>query len=76
MRTQYVAQVDVIEPMGAETFLYLSVGEEIPQIIARVDAGTKASDGDTHKVVLDMSKCQLFDKDTQETLRREDLRLR
>lgn len=70
------AQVDVIEPMGAETFLYLSVGEEIPQIIARVDAGTKASDGDTHKVVLDMSKCQLFDKDTQETLRREDLRLR
>lgn len=65
------AQVDVIEPMGAETFLYLSVGEEIPQIIARVDAGTKASDGDTHKVVLDMSKCQLFDKDTQETLRRE-----
>lgn len=70
------AMVDVTEPMGAETLLYLSLEEEIPQIIARVDATSKAVDGEMHKVVINMAKCQLFDKDTQETLRKENLRLR
>lgn len=70
------AMVDVLEPMGAETFLYLSLGEEIQQITAKVDPATKAVDGETHKVVFDMSKCHLFDKDTEETLRKENVRLR
>jgi len=69
------AYVDVIEPMGAETFLYLtSGGDEPQQVIARVDASTKATDGEMHKVVLNMNKCHLFDKDTEQTLRRETIR--
>lgn len=72
----FSAMVDVIEPMGAETYLYLSLGEEIPQLIARVDASTKAVDGEQHKVAIDMTKCHLFDKETEKSLRKEDVRLR
>lgn len=75
-KNSFTANVDVIEPMGAETYLYLSLDEEIPQIIARVDAQTDAVSGEQHKVVIDMSKCQLFDKDTEKTLRKENVRLR
>ncbi len=74
--SSFVAMVDVIEPMGAETYLYLSLGEEVPQLIARVDAQTKADDGEEHRVAINMSKCHLFDKDTEQTLRKEDVRLR
>lgn len=72
----FSAMVDVIEPMGAETYLYLSLGEEISQLIARVDASTKAVDGEQHKVAIDMTKCHLFDKETEKSLRKEDVRLR
>lgn len=75
-KNSFTANVDVIEPMGAETYLYLSLDEEIPQIIARVDAQTDAVSGEQHKVAIDMSKCQLFDKDTEKTLRKENVRLR
>ena len=76
MMNSFTAMVDVIEPMGAETYLYLSLDEEIPQLIARVDAGTTAVSGEQHKVAINMNKCQLFDKETEKTLRKEDVRLR
>jgi multiple sugar transport system ATP-binding protein len=72
----FIANVDVIEPMGAETFLYLSLDEEIPQLIARVDAQTEAVSGEPHKVAINMAKCHLFDKETERTLRKENVRLR
>jgi len=72
----FTAMVDVIEPMGAETYLYLSLDEEIPQLIARVDAQTTAVGGEQHKVAINMNKCQLFDKETEKTLRKENVRLR
>jgi multiple sugar transport system ATP-binding protein len=62
--------------MGAETFLYLSLDEEIPQLIARVDAQTEAVSGEPHKVAINMAKCHLFDKETERTLRKENVRLR
>lgn len=70
------AMVDVIEPMGAETYIYLSLGEEIPQLIARVDAQTDAVSGEQHKVALNMAKCHLFDKETEKSLRKENVRYR
>jgi len=68
--------VDVIEPMGAETYIYLSLGEEIPQLIARVNAQTDAVTGEQHKVALNMAKCHLFDKETEKSLRKENVRYR
>lgn len=62
------AQVDVTEPMGAEIYLYLSLDQDTT-FIARVDSASKATDGSEHKVTIDMTKCQLFDAETEQTLR-------
>ena len=60
----FTAMVDVLEPMGAETFLYLSFGDEL-EFVARVDSTSRAKALEQHKVIVNMSKCQLFDKDTE-----------
>ncbi|MBE3583345.1 MAG: sn-glycerol-3-phosphate ABC transporter ATP-binding protein UgpC [Limnochordaceae bacterium] len=60
------AMVDVVEPMGAETYLYLSIGEHF--MTARVDPRSKASDGEPYEVVLDMNRIHLFDHDTEERI--------
>ena len=54
--------VEVAELMGAETFLYLSFGEET--ITARVDPHSNAKPSDKIKVGFDMKKLHLFDKKT------------
>ncbi len=55
--------VDNTEMMGAETYLYLLLGN-LP-MIARVNRRTTATNGDTIKVALDSQKIHLFDKDTE-----------
>ncbi|MFS8525346.1 MAG: TOBE domain-containing protein, partial [Limnochordales bacterium] len=61
------ARVDVTEPMGAEVYAYFSVGEHT--FIARLDAATKAKDGEPHQVVFNMNKMHLFDADTEMAIR-------
>ncbi|MBE3577152.1 MAG: sn-glycerol-3-phosphate ABC transporter ATP-binding protein UgpC [Limnochordales bacterium] len=60
------AMVDVIEPMGAETYLYLSIGEHF--MTAKVDPRTDAVDGEPYEVMLDMNRIHLFDRDTEERI--------
>lgn len=62
------AMVDVTEPMGSEIYLFLVIEETT--FIARVDSASKATDGSEQRVLFDMNKVQLFDKDTEETLRK------
>ena len=57
------AMVDVIEPMGPIVTLYLSCGDH--DIIATIDAETKAKEITEMDLVLDMAKTHVFDKDTQ-----------
>ncbi len=57
------AYVDVTEMMGAETYLYLKISD-IP-FTARVNQRTTAKLGDDIKVVFDMNKLHIFDKDTE-----------
>ncbi len=59
-------QVDVIELMGAEAVLYLGVGDET--IVASVDSGTVAKEGNPLDVVLNMSKAHLFDPDSEQAI--------
>lgn len=61
-----VADVDVTEPMGAETIVYFSKGEH--QFIARVDPHTDAADGNEYPVVFDMKKIHLFDRETEQVI--------
>jgi multiple sugar transport system ATP-binding protein len=60
------AMVDVIEPMGAVVTMYLTLGTH--QIVATIDADTKAKEGEELEIVLDMDKTHLFDKETQKAI--------
>ena len=55
--------VDLVEMMGAETFLYLRNGGDA--FIARVNRRTTAKHGEKIKVAFDANKIHLFDKDTE-----------
>lgn len=60
------ANVEVVELMGSETYLYLDVHDN--KFTARVSPYSTARSGDTIKIALDMSKIHLFDIDTEETI--------
>jgi len=60
-------KVDVTELMGNEIFLYLLAGEKI--FIARVDPRSKAQIGQEIKVVFDMERMHIFDRETEMAIR-------
>lgn len=60
------AQVEVVENLGSETFLYLVIDENA--VTARVNPRTKARAGDTVQVAFDVNKIHLFDKETERTI--------
>ena len=57
------AFVEVTEMMGAETFLYMLIGET--RFTARVNPRTTAVPQANIKVALDLNKIHLFDKETE-----------
>jgi multiple sugar transport system ATP-binding protein len=64
--------VDVIEPMGAESILYLSSGEDT--LVASVDSATDAEEHGQIEVVMDMHKAHIFDKETEKSIGEETVR--
>jgi multiple sugar transport system ATP-binding protein len=56
-------QVDVVEPMGDVTSVYLTSGPH--QIVATLDGETKAREGETLDIVADLERTHLFDAETQ-----------
>ncbi len=60
------ATVEVIEPMGAEVYLYLNTGAH--SFVARVDAHERAEVNQDLEMVFNMSKVHFFDAETEETL--------
>ena len=62
----FETDVDVTEPMGAETYLYLKLFGKT--FIARVNPRTTAKPGDRIKVAFDATKIHLFDKETEKTI--------
>ena len=60
-------KVDITEMMGAETYLYITIGENT-NAIARVNPRTTAKIGDTIKVAFDLTKLHIFDKETTLTI--------
>ena len=57
------AHVEITEMMGAETYLYLKIGET--QFTARVNPRSTAKTDDDIKIALDLNKIHLFDKETE-----------
>jgi len=62
----YTAEVEVVEPMGSEIYLYLSVGGH--SMIARVDSHSTAKVGDEVKLVVNPENMHVFDAETEEMI--------
>ncbi len=62
----FEAEVEVVEPMGSEIYLYLAVDEH--EMIARVDAESDAEVGDKIKLGVYTKKMHIFDNETEEAL--------
>ena len=60
------ARVEVCEPMGAETFLYLNSGGH--DFIAKVQAGERYAVGQDVKLSFNVDKTHLFDPETERAL--------
>ncbi len=60
--------LEVVEPMGNETFIYFTI--EGVQITARVSSRALMQHGDTVKVYFDSSKTHYFDAATEQTILR------
>jgi multiple sugar transport system ATP-binding protein len=60
------ATVEVVEPMGAELFLYFKKGKL--SFVARVATHQKAEVNQDLEIVLDMSKAHFFDAVTEKTI--------
>ncbi|MCL6628645.1 MAG: sn-glycerol-3-phosphate ABC transporter ATP-binding protein UgpC [Armatimonadetes bacterium] len=58
--------VDVIEPMGPIVTMYLTTAKH--NLVATIDAETKAREGEEIEVTLDMEKTHLFDKETEQAI--------
>ncbi|MDI3548004.1 MAG: multiple sugar transport system ATP-binding protein [Halanaerobiales bacterium] len=62
----FTASVEVVEPMGSEIYLYLTIDDH--SMIARVDVETKAKVGDNIKLGVDTRKMHVFDPETEEAI--------
>lgn len=60
------ATVEVIEPMGSEIYLHLSIGDS--QFIARVGANDTAKVNQDVQIVFDMTRALFFDMETERTI--------
>jgi len=60
------ATVEVVEPMGAEAYLYLTTGKT--PFIARVDSYEQLEVNQDIDLVFDMSKAHFFDKQNDQTI--------
>ena len=61
------SEVYVVEQMGNEVFVYFSPGKN--QYIARLGSeGVTVKSGEKYELWYDMSKCHIFDKETEENI--------
>ncbi|HOO60943.1 MAG TPA: TOBE domain-containing protein, partial [Bacillota bacterium] len=64
----FAADVDVVEMLGAETYLYVTVNGSLP-LTARVDPTTSQSRvGEVVDLAVDANRIHLFDKDTEQSI--------
>lgn len=64
--SQVEAVVDVVELMGAETYLYFTAGAH--SLTARLDGRSQYQAGEKVRLAIDMNKMHAFDKETEEAI--------
>ena len=60
--------IEVVEMLGSETFLYVKTSGKDENVICRVDPRTASRGGDKIKIAFDVERLHFFDKDTEATL--------
>jgi len=60
------AKVDVIEPLGAEIFIYLTIGKH--SLVGKLDSRTQVKVEENMEILIDMEKTHLFDPETLLTI--------
>jgi multiple sugar transport system ATP-binding protein len=60
------AQVEVVEPMGAESMVYLRAGSH--SLVASLDSATSAQEGEPLDLALNLDRAHLFDAESGETI--------
>ncbi|WP_270181191.1 ABC transporter ATP-binding protein [Alkalihalobacillus sp. CinArs1] len=70
--TTITTTVDVVESLGAETYLYTE-STELP-LLARVDAALRPESGESVTLKLDMDRCHYFDYETEQRIQLEEVR--
>jgi multiple sugar transport system ATP-binding protein len=64
--TMLDAQVEVVEMMGSEAYLYLDY--EGHKLTAKVPSSTRTRMGESVRIAIDTGKVHLFDKKTQDVI--------
>ena len=64
--------VEIIELMGSETYLYMTTSGKDENFIARVDPRTTSRGGDKIKVGFDVNRLHFFDVETEKTILSRD----
>lgn len=70
--TTITTTVDVVESLGAETYLYTE-STDLP-LLARVDAAIRPESGEPVTLKLDMDRCHYFDYETEQRIQLEEVR--
>lgn len=63
------AKVVLVEMLGVEKVAYLRFDEDEEQFAARVDARSEIKEGETTRLVMDISQIHLFDAETEVAIR-------
>ena len=61
-------EVDIVELMGSETYLYLTTSGREGTFIARVDPRSVARTGDKIRIAINANQIHFFDKETEATI--------
>ncbi|MGI6238976.1 MAG: ABC transporter ATP-binding protein [Christensenellales bacterium] len=64
----FMANVDMTEQMGSETYLYLKAAGAEGTLIARVDPHSQTRTGDNVRVAIEANRIHMFDAQTGETI--------
>ncbi len=67
-KTAIEVDVEVVEMLGSETYLYVKTSGNEGNVIARVDPRTTSRSGDKIRLGLDVDHLHFFDKETEVTL--------
>jgi len=66
LNNKVMARVEVTEPMGSETFVSLRINDK--KVLAKLTSAFNASYGEPCELAFDMSKCHVFDIETEENI--------